>query len=380
MTALEHPRHWGGLLDLPATLDTAAAEGVLAALTAAGDEDQLAVRESGTYLRRLERAPRAEAPAGWQAPDTVLVTGGTGAVGRHLAAHLAATRTPSAVVLVGRTAPADDAFAFVRADVTVESDVRSAVAEIRRRYGRIDGVIHAAGVHDDARALTKPDAAVDAVLAPKVFGLRHLVDALGTEPLEFLALCSSIAGRTGNLGQVDYAYANAFLDEFAAGRPGTVSVCWPLWADGGMAVDDATRRLFARRWGSAPLPTADAVRAFDRVVSGTEPVVAVQRPADVAPEAPAGVPDPELDLDAELRALAAGFLLVEPDEVDPDIQLLDLGFDSISLTGLVNETNERFGVDLLPTVLYEHPTLAAFGAYLRTVLPARPAPATVDAG
>ncbi|MFG1935976.1 SDR family NAD(P)-dependent oxidoreductase [Micromonospora tulbaghiae] len=338
------------------------------------------VRWSGGVREVRRMVPFRPGPAVRRTGGVYVVVGGTGAVGRHLAVHLAATRAPSAVVLVGRTAPADDTFAFVRADVTVESDVRGAVAEIRRRYGRIDGVVHAAGVHDDARALTKPAAAVDAVLAPKVFGLRHLVDALGPEPLEFLALCSSIAGRTGNLGQVDYAYANAFLDEFAAGRPGTVSVCWPLWADGGMAVDDATRRLFARRWGSAPLPTAEAVRAFDRVVSGTEPVVAVQRPADVAPEVPQSGPDPELDLDAELRALAAGFLLVEPDEVDPDIQLLDLGFDSISLTGLVNETNERFGVDLLPTVLYEHPTLAAFGAYLRTVLPARPAPATVDAG
>ncbi|MEU8367268.1 SDR family NAD(P)-dependent oxidoreductase [Micromonospora tulbaghiae] len=337
------------------------------------------VRWSGGVREVRRMVPFRPGPAVRRTGGVYVVVGGTGAVGRHLAVHLAVTRAPSAVVLVGRTAPADDTFAFVRADVTVESDVRGAVAEIRRRYGRIDGVVHAAGVHDDARALTKPAAAVDAVLAPKVLGLRHLVDALGPEPLEFLALCSSIAGRTGNLGQVDYAYANAFLDEFAAGRPGTVSVCWPLWADGGMAVDDATRRLFARRWGSAPLPTAEAVRAFDRVVSGTEPVVAVQRPADVAPEVPQSGPDPELDLDAELRALAAGFLLVEPDEVDPDIQLLDLGFDSISLTGLVNETNERFGVDLLPTVLYEHPTLAAFGAYLRTVLPARPAPAAVDA-
>ncbi|WP_431874894.1 SDR family NAD(P)-dependent oxidoreductase [Micromonospora marina] len=343
------------------------------------------VRWTGGVREVRRMVPFRPGPVLRRTGGVYVVVGGTGAVGRHLAVHLAATRAPSAVVLVGRTAPADDAFAFVRADVTAESDVRSAVAEIRRRYGRIDGVIHAAGMHDDARALTKPPTAVDAVLAPKVSGLRHLVDALGTEPLEFLALCSSIAGRTGNLGQVDYAYANAFLDEFAAGRPGTVSVCWPLWADGGMAVDDATRRLFARRWGSAPLPTAEAVRAFDRVVSGTEPVVAVQFPAETAPESsdvPAGGPEPEPgpDPDTELRALAAGFLLVDPDEVDPDIQLLDLGFDSISLTELVNETNERFGVDLLPTVLYEHPTLAAFGAYLRTVLPARPAPATVDAG
>lgn len=304
-----------------------------------------------------------------QTGGVYVVIGGTGAIGRHLAAHLVATRAPAAVVLVGRTAPSDHDFAFVRADVTVQAEVRRAVTEVRDRYGRIDGVIHAAGTHDDARALAKSTSGIDAVLAPKVFGLRYLVDALGAEPPEFFALCSSIAGRTGNLGQVDYAYANAFLDEFAAGRPGVVSICWPLWADGGMAVDDATRRLFARRWGSEPLGTAEALHAFDRVASGSDPVVAVHRPTAVAPLEPPADPRPDLDLDLELRGLAAGFLLVDPEEVDPDTGLLDLGFDSISLTGLVNQVNDRFGLDLLPTVLYERPTLTALAAHLRTVLP-----------
>ncbi|MEU6153492.1 SDR family NAD(P)-dependent oxidoreductase [Actinosynnema sp. NPDC047251] len=287
-----------------------------------------------------------------------LVVGGTGAIGGHVAEHLRATRAPKAVVVAGRSV----------ADVAVAQDVRRLVAEVKARYGRIDGVVHAAGVHDDARALSKSADQVDAVLAPKVRGVRNLVAALGDEPLEFFALFSSVAARTGNLGQVDYAYANAYLDEFAAATPGLVSVCWPLWADGGMAVDDQTRRLFARRWGSEPLGTADALRAFDRLVSGPDPVVAVVRPAaEPVGERPAVVaarPAP-VDLDAGLRALAAGFLLVEPEEIEPDIALLDLGFDSISLTGLINEVNERFGLDLLPTVLYECPTLADFAEYLR---------------
>ena len=44
--------------------------------------------------------------------------------------------------------------------------------------------------------------------------------------------------------------------------------------------------------------------------------------------------------------------------------LMETGFDSISLAELVEKVNERYGLDLLPTVLFESPNLAAFGEYL----------------
>ncbi|WP_308258573.1 SDR family NAD(P)-dependent oxidoreductase [Saccharothrix obliqua] len=327
--------------------------------------------------------PAAGRPA--RTGGVYLVVGGTGVIGEHVAAHLRATRAPRAVVVTGR---AD-------ADVTVASDVRRLVDDVKATHGRIDGVVFAAGVHDDQRAVAKTAERVNAVLAPKTLGVRNLLAALGDDELEFFVLFSSVAARTGNLGQADYAYANAFLDESAATTPSLVSVCWPLWADGGMVVDDQTRRLFARRWGSEPLGTADALRAFDRLATGSEPVVAVVRPVTgaatgdpatgsdpvvVRPAAEAATADvgAPVDVDAELRVLAAGFLLVEPEEVDPDLALLDLGFDSISLTGLTNEVNERFGLDLLPTVFYERPTLTSFAEHLRDLVPTERPGVAVD--
>ncbi|WP_434739716.1 SDR family NAD(P)-dependent oxidoreductase [Micromonospora sp. SH-82] len=386
--ALEHSRFSGALvLGEPTVADLRHVTG-----EPEGRVSEIRYVDGVRQVRRMvpfDPPPPPPTPTG----GVYVVVGGTGAVGGHLARHLLSTREPRAVVLVGRTAPTEPVD-FVAADLTDGADVRRAVGEIRGRYGRIDVLVHAAGIHRDARAVTKSTDDVDRVVAPKVFGLHHLTAALDDDPPEQVVLCSSVAGRTGNLGQVDYAYANAFLDESATGRPGTVSVCWPLWADGGMTVDDATRRQFARRWGSAPLATVDALRAFDRTVAAAEPVVAVVRPVE-APGAGAGAgagagtgtgtgaevgvgvgagadgaaPSPVgPDLDAELRVLAAGFLLVEPDEVEPDTALLDLGFDSISLTELVDGVNERFGLDLLPTVLYECPTLTAFADHLRTVV------------
>ena len=85
---------------------------------------------------------------------------------------------------------------------------------------RSNGVIHAAGVNRDALAVRKTREEVDAVLASKVFGAVHLDEATRDEELDFLVLFSSVAAETGNLGQADYAYANAFLGHFAELREG----------------------------------------------------------------------------------------------------------------------------------------------------------------
>ncbi|WP_338120100.1 beta-ketoacyl reductase, partial [Streptomyces sporangiiformans] len=88
VVGLEHPERWGGLLDLPEVLDERAVArlaGVLAG--GGGDEDQLALRASGVFVRRLVRAPLGDAPVvrSWSPRGTVLITGGTGALGGHVA-------------------------------------------------------------------------------------------------------------------------------------------------------------------------------------------------------------------------------------------------------------------------------------------------------
>ncbi|MET7889541.1 acyltransferase domain-containing protein, partial [Streptomyces avermitilis] len=103
--ALEHPQRWGGLLDLPELLDARTAARVAAVLGQTA-EDQVAVRASGVFGRRLVRAARATGPAqGWSPRGTVLITGGTGALGGHVARWLAGAGAEH-LVLTSRRGPA----------------------------------------------------------------------------------------------------------------------------------------------------------------------------------------------------------------------------------------------------------------------------------
>ncbi|MGW5698952.1 acyltransferase domain-containing protein, partial [Streptomyces asiaticus] len=91
VAALEHGERWGGLVDLPGAPDERALARLVTVLAGAEEEDQVAIRATGPLVRRLVRAPLAATPAvrSWKPSGTTLVTGGTGALGAHVARWLA---------------------------------------------------------------------------------------------------------------------------------------------------------------------------------------------------------------------------------------------------------------------------------------------------
>lgn len=179
-----------------------------------------------------------------------LVTGGTGGIGRTLAAHLASSRSAT-VVLAGRsadpgTAPQTDGgwIHLRRADLTDPAQVRDLVRGVVEEFGALHGVVHAAGLPGGGLMALKDPAAADAVLAPKVDGALALRAACADLELDFVLYCSSLLAVTGGAGQSDYCAANAVLDALAdeataRGGPLTVSVAWDAWREVGMSVDAA---------------------------------------------------------------------------------------------------------------------------------------------
>ncbi|WP_405159708.1 SDR family oxidoreductase [Nocardia sp. NBC_01499] len=154
---------------------------------------------------------------------------------------------------------------YLCVDVTDSKGVQKALAEVRRDWGPITGIVHAAGVLADKRIGEKTDEQFESVVATKVDGLRVLLDATSDDPVDLLCVFSSVAARFGNPGQCDYAMANEVLEHVAVAygpaRPGCTvrSIAWGPW-DGGM-VTPALASAFAQR--SIPLlPTNVGAAAF----------------------------------------------------------------------------------------------------------------------
>ena len=123
----------------------------------------------------------------------------------------------------------------LQADVTQLPELQHAWNIAEEKFGKVDGVIHAAGVIEDAPFLSKTPESAARVLAPKVNGTIALDAVARNKPLDFLVLFSSISSVLPPQGQIDYAAANAFLDAFAEQRqPQVQAINWGLWRDGGM--------------------------------------------------------------------------------------------------------------------------------------------------
>ncbi len=240
-------------------------------------EPVVAYRGTDRWLRVFEPlslpSSSGPGPLPFRVGGTYLITGGLGGVGLELAGLLA-RQVQAKLVLVGRT-PFPERAAWpalargegrtariarrlteleaagaevwtAAADVTDREAMLRVLDAARRRFGRIDGAIHAAGLPGGGLMQLRSPAAVAAVLAPKVTGTLVLADLLAADPPDFLVLCSSLNALVGGLGQSDYAAANAFLDAFAQSRPGelpVVSINWDAWRNVGMTDRRPDERL-----------------------------------------------------------------------------------------------------------------------------------------
>ncbi|SCL14097.1 Acyl transferase domain-containing protein [Micromonospora nigra] len=426
VVALEHPERWGGLVDVPATLDGHGWDLLCAALTGLDGEDQLAVDGATILVRRLVRAPGGTDVV--EDPDhggTTLITGGTGALGAEVARWLAA-RGAEHLLLASRQGPdAPGATDLVRelTDVGVRVTVaacdvadRAALAKLLAEVpadAPLTGVVHAAGVLDDGvlDGLTADRLAV--VLRPKVLGALHLHELTADLPLRTFVLFSAMVGQLGAAGQGSYAAANAYLDALAEQRHrqglAATSIAWGPWAAGGMAAADQAVEERRRRTGVARLDTATAFAALVRCVARREPAMlvagidwaryvpgfvtvrpsplltgvaeaqraAAERAEDAGPSAEslaallAGQTDAErrrtlLDL---VRGQAAAVLgHASADAVEPDRAFRELGFDSLTAVELRNRLTAATGVRLPATVVFDYPTAAGLAEYVRAAV------------
>ncbi|TKK75836.1 KR domain-containing protein, partial [Herbidospora galbida] len=287
----------------------------------------------------------------------------------------------------------------------------------------LTGVVHTAGVLDDATVEQMDGDRLDTVFAPKADAAWHLHELTRDLPLSAFVLFSSLAGTLGNAGQGNYAAANTFLDALAAhrreaGLPG-VSIAWGLWDAGSGMTGGLTHGDVARmaRSGVAPLTAEAGLDLFDAALGSAEPLVVAtgwdtgglharaelgdlppmllglvraprrQAASGGASSAPvggdlrgrlAGVPETEarrLLTDLVRGHVAAVLAHGSAAGIDVDRAFNELGFDSLTAVELRNRLNAETGLRLPATLVFDHPTVTALTGYLfRHLAPAPPSP------
>ncbi|MER7636638.1 SDR family NAD(P)-dependent oxidoreductase, partial [Streptomyces rochei] len=412
----EHPGRFG-LLDVGGGAD---AESVVAAL--ASGEPEAVVVGGGVRVPRLARVvPDAVADGdGGAGPEwgrgPVLVTGGTGGLGRVVARHLVVERGVRELLLVSRRGPAAEGVEGLVAElsragarVSVEAcDVAdgAAVADLVARHG-VGAVVHSAGVLDDGTVESLTPERLAGVLRPKVDAAWNLHEATKDLDLDAFVLFSSVAGTFGSAGQAAYAAGNTFLDALARhrralGLPAT-SLVWGPWSqEAGMTegLSETDRRRIAR--SGLPAVTAEQGTAlFDAALVSGEPVVlpvrldfpALRARGEVPPLLRGLIRTPARrsvaaagsatasDLAARLNALSEaerremmldlvrgqvaivlGHSGVQ--SVHPDRAFQDLGFDSLTAVELRNRLGKVTGLRLAATVVFDYPTATLLAGHL----------------
>ncbi|MBM4796767.1 SDR family NAD(P)-dependent oxidoreductase [Streptomyces sioyaensis] len=485
--ALEQPQRWGGLIDLPPTPDDRTAGRVVSALTGtaaaepgSGAEDQIAVRASGTFGRRLVHVPAdtsvagtgdngvvsagvasagdtaagttddgtagpetaggsetaggavtptagSATPPGWHPQGTVLITGGTGALGAHVARWLARGGA-SHLVLTSRRGPQAPGAAELAAELTaLGTRVTVAACDVADRAALaallddlpedqpLTAVMHTAGVLDDGVLESLTPDRLAGVLRPKVTAARHLHELTRDRDLTAFVTFSSIAGLLGSAGQGSYAAANAYLDALAQhrralGLAGT-SVAWGPWDGGGMAGEDASQD---RSWwrGLAPMDAELCLTALQRALDRSatcvgvldadwpqlaasftanrhSPLIAglpeVRAGAAVTTGGPVGATEAPSDLVVRLSALPEGEQRREIlDLVRGQVALVlgyensgtvqsgrafnELGFDSLTAVEFRNRLSTVTGLKLPATLLFDYANPDVLAGHLHAEL------------
>ncbi len=391
------------------------------------------VRRAPAALRYLSQARHVgkvvmTMPDAWTA-GTVLITGATGMAGSALARHVVARHgarnvvlvsrrgldAPGAAELVAELSAAGGQVDMVACDAADREALAKVIADIPMQHP-LTGVIHAAGVLDDAVVTSLTPERVDAVLRAKVDAAWNLHELTRDLDVSAFVMFSSIAGLAGASGQGNYAAGNSFLDGLAAhrrvhGLP-AISLGWGLWDQasvmtGGLGAADRAR--FGRD-GIVAMSSDQALELMDTALIVNEPfmlpahidLAALRVKFDAGTLPPMfvdlinattrrqvddslaaaksksallqrieGIPEDEqhaILLDLVRSNIATVLGSSSPEAIHPDRAFQELGFDSLTAVEMRNRLKSATGLALSPTLIFDYPNSASLAGYMHREL------------
>jgi acyl transferase domain-containing protein/acyl carrier protein len=248
-------------------------------------------------LKEISKVDRTDKDL-WREHGVYLLTGGAGELGLLFAKEIARKAAHPVIILAGRSAMSEEKkrnlkdiqklganVHYKQVDVSRSEEVNILIQEIMEQHGKLNGILHFAGITRDQYLLRKSKQEVTTVIKSKIDGMIYLDEAASRIKLDFFVLFSSVVGYIGNPGQADYAAANAYMDAFAGYRNrlkvrgkrygNTVSINWPLWKAGGMGMNEQQMEVIAYHTGLSEMDTESGINAFYNAFTLEQPQVIV---------------------------------------------------------------------------------------------------------
>jgi acyl transferase domain-containing protein/acyl carrier protein len=398
------------------------------------DQDQVAAYRNGfRWVQTFEPVQIGKtANSGLREKGVYLITGGLGGVGLILAQHLAEKAKAKLILTRRSNFPSrenwDDWLAangdtgdkenekisrIIRkireieasgaevmvfcADVLNYEQMQQVIRLGEQSFGKINGVIHAAGVPDGAMIMRRTREMSESVLAAKVTGTLVLEKVLAESEPDFFVLCSSIASILSLPGQCAYAAANAFLDAFAASRTlkngiTPIAINWDRWQNLGMSI--ITEKEYTELLGEeieTGMTSPEGIDVFDRILADTLPQVVVSTTdlkarmeryytsnflsnSDIfkekagsktihkRPELSVEYVEPKYETEQKLSEVWQKYLGI--DRVGIHDNFFDLGATSLDIIQVNNRLKEVFARDIPLVTMYSYPTIALMVQFL----------------
>ncbi|MCW0217947.1 MAG: beta-ketoacyl reductase, partial [Prosthecobacter sp.] len=333
---------------------------------------------------------------------TYLITGGTGGLGLELAKHLL-ERGVKHLVLTSRSKPSEQVMQWMseqkadikhhQADVADKKALQKVFGSIAQSEYPLQGIFHTAGLLRDERIVNLTEDDINVVLAPKVQGSMNLHELSQNLPLDCFVLFSSIAAQFGNMGQANYAAANAFMDGLALqrhqqGLP-ALSINWGPFAKVGMAASLESQH---RAQGMIPLEVRQAFATLDSLLDKQYPDIAILQadwakmatsdntwfshlvnlPAAAQGEWHSLLAATPIDkriqvLSSQLKIVLAEILsLPTPETIDNNQGFFEMGMDSLMAVDLKNRLQVKTGntTRLHNTLAFDYSNVSRLAAWL----------------